>query len=116
MSYIPSEAAEMQTPLLLLVPTITVINGVSKKKWPKTGPLFFGNFKTYGGTEQTVNGMYSIIDTAIIVTWYRPDITGACRIRRAEDEAEFEVMGEPEDIEQRHQFMRFKVRRVKGGA
>ena len=78
--------------------------------------FFFGSFKTYGGTEKTVNGVYSIEDTANIETMYRPDITGVCRIARAEDKAVFDIINEPEDINQRHQFLKFKVKRLKGGA
>ena len=78
--------------------------------------LFFGSFKTYGGTEKTVNGVYSIEDTANIETMYRSDITGVCRIARAEDKAVFDIINEPEDINQRHQFLKFKVKRLKGGA
>lgn len=109
-------------PLVLLVPTTTTVSGVSKKTYPTVqaalqdnNNLFFGSFKTYGGTERDVNGVYSIIDTANIETWFRPDIKSDCRVARANDEAIFEIINEPEDINQRHQFLKFKVRRVKGG-
>ena len=115
-------------PLVLLIPkSISKINGVNKKEYPtveealsvkdknkKSVNLFFGSFKTYGGTEKTVNGIYSIEDTANIETWYRPDIKGNCRIAR-EDGATYDIIGEPENISMRNQFLKFKVRRVKGG-
>ena len=67
--------------------------------------------------ETTANGVYSVEDTATIETWYRPDITAACRIVLANDTtAVYEIVGTPEDIEMRHQFMQIRVRRVKGGA
>lgn len=116
-------------PLILLIPTTNTIKGVSKKTYPtieealakkdkNNNPvnLFFGSFKSYGGTEKTVNGVYSIEDTANIETWYRPDIVSNCRVARANDNAIFDIINEPEDINQRHQFLKFKVRRVKGGA
>lgn len=112
-----------QIPLVLLVPTYTNVSGVNKKTFPtvesalqNNNNLFFGSFKTYGGTERDVNGVYSIEDTANIETWFRPDITSNCRVARANDSAIFEIINEPEDINQRHQFLKFKVRRVKGGA
>lgn len=112
-----------QIPLVLLVPTYTNVSGVNKKTFPtvqealqNNNNLFFGSFKTYGGTERDVNGIYSIEDTANIETWFRPDIKSDCRIARANDGAIFEIINEPEDINQRHQFLKFKVRRVKGGA
>lgn len=108
-------------PLVLLVPNTTIVSGVTKKSFPtleealrNNDNLFFGAFKTYGGTERDVNGVYSIEDTANIETWYRPDIKSNCRIARANDGAIFEIINEPEDINQRHQYLKFKVRRVKG--
>ncbi len=115
-------------PLVLLIPTYKIISGVNKPIYPTIEEslnikdekgdsvnLFFGSFKTYGGTERDVNGVYSIEDTANIETWYRPDIKGNCRIAR-EDGATYDIIGEPENISMRNQFLKFKVRRVKGGA
>ena len=78
--------------------------------------MFFGSFKTYGGTEKNVNGVYSIEDTANIETWYKPDIKANCRIAVANTEAIYDILGEPENINMRNQFLKFKVKRVKGGA
>lgn len=105
-------------PLLLLIPTYTKVQGVAKKSFPDLddGVLFYGTFKTYGGTERDVDGVYSIIDTATIVCWYRPDIKSDCRICVPQTGAVYEVLNEPENVNMRNQFLRFKVRRVKGGA
>ena len=117
-------------PLVLLIPkSITQVKGVNKKEYPTIEEalaikdkndnsinLFFGSFKSYGGTEKIVNGIYSIEDTANIETWYRPDISSNCRIARASDGAIFDVINEPENINMRNQFLKFKVKRVKGGA
>lgn len=102
--------------LLLYSPIYANISGVRKKTYPNTGETFFGSFKTYGGTETTVNGIYSIMDTADIETWYNPDIRSDCRVQVAGTDKVYEVVGEPENIEMRNQFMKLKVRRVKGGA
>ena len=99
----------------LLAPTYTKVNGVRKKTFTSAG-TFFGTFKTFGGTERDVNGIYSIEDTANIETWYRPDITSACRIKLAGTNAVYDILGEPENIEMRNQFLVFKVSRIKGGA
>lgn len=106
------------TPLYLLIPTYETIKGVTKKIYPEPidEMMIFASFKTYGGTEMTVNDVYSVIDTANIETWYRPDIKSDCRIMRAINGATYEIVGEPENINMRNQFLKFKVRRVKGGA
>lgn len=104
-------------PLKLLLPTITKTGGVRVKTYDDAnGILIYGTFKTYGGTDQTVNGVYSVVDTAEIVTWYRPDITSDCVLALAETGARYEIMGEPENIDRRNQFLKLKVQRVKGGA
>lgn len=109
-----------QIPLVLLVPTWTNVKGVRNKTYPtieealNDDKLFFGSFKTYGGTEREVNGIYSIVDTATVETWFRPDIKSDCAIALETGEI-YEIMNEPEDINKRHQFLKFKVKRIKGG-
>ena len=113
MSYRPKD--NFNVPMKLLVPTYTTVSGVPKKTFPTDGDLIFGSFKSYGGTERDVNGLYSIEDTANVETWYRPDIKSDYKIK-LESGAVYDIINEPENIEMRNQFMKFKVRRVKGGA
>lgn len=101
------------TPVQLFNPTYKTVKGVTVKEYPEKGELIFCSFKTYGGTESSVNDQLSVVDTANIETWYRPDITSASMIKLGAKE--YEVLGVPEDIEQRHQFLKFKVRGVHGG-
>ena len=104
-------------PLILLKPTISNVAGVRTKVLPdlQNGILIYGSFKTYGGTERTVDGLYSIEDTADVETWYRPDITSDCIIALADTGTKYQIINEPENINRRNQFLRFKVQRVKGG-
>lgn len=104
------------TPLLLFIPTYTKVAAVNKKSYPAEGILFFGSFKTYGGTDVNINGVYSVEDTAVIECWYRPDVKSDCRVVAADTGAVYEIYGEPENIEMRNQYLRFKIKRVKGGA
>lgn len=102
-------------PLLLLEATWITVQGVRKKSYGD-GILFYGSFKSYGGTEREVNGVYSIEDTANIICWYDPRITSDCRVKLADTDATYEIIGEPENVDMRNQFLKFKVKRVKGGA
>ena len=111
----PNAINELRTPVKLLTPTYTAYNGVETKAYPVDGDLIFVNWKTYGGTETTVNGVYSILDTAEITTWYRPDIKANCRLLR-EDGTVYEIISEPENADLNNKFCVFKVQRVKGGA
>lgn len=113
--YRPSEAAQMTTPLQLQQPTSAVSYGVNKKTYQTVKGVLMANFKTYGGTEKTDNGILSIEETAQVVCRYRPDIKSDTRIVLLQTGAAYEIMGEPENVEMRNMFLSFKVRRVKGG-
>lgn len=113
--YRPSEVSQMTTPMMIYKSEESYELGILKKTLVPVDRIFC-NFKTYGGTEKEVNGVIAVEDTATITTWYRPDITSDCILRRLTDGADFEVLGEPENIEQRNMVLKFKIRRIKGGA
>lgn len=103
-------------PMRLLIPTTKKVQGVVNKKFtePEDGELFYGSFRTFGGTETIENGVYTLVNTATINTWYRPDIKADCRIYLCETEQVYEIVTDPEDINQRHQYLQFKVKKVGG--
>ena len=104
------------TPIELLTPTYGYVKGVKTKTWPVNGTRLNCSFKTYGGTESNVNDLYSVIDTANIETWYNPAIKSECRIKNLLTGNVYEIIGAPENIDMRNQFIKFKVRAVQGGA
>lgn len=104
------------TPIELLIPSYTAKKGVTVKVYPQTGIRLNCSFKTYGGTETTTNDLYTVIDTAIVETWYRPDIKSDCRIKLWSTGQVYEIIGKPENVNMRNQFIKFKVRAVEGGA
>lgn len=111
-------SAPLNVPLMLLKPTEIDAYGVTEKTYPdvKDGILIFGSFRTFGGTERQVNGLYSIENTATIETWYRPDITSDCRIGIPATGEIYDILGEPENIEMRNQYLVLKAIQVRGGA
>lgn len=102
-------------PAQVLNATFTKVNGVTTKTFAD-GEEFFCAAKSYGGTERVVNDKYVIEDTLDIETWFRGDIQSADHIRLLDDGSEWEVLNTPEDIDRRHLYLKFKVRRIKGGA
>lgn len=118
----PNEAAQMTTPLRLQQPVTALLYGVNTKTYENVNGVVMANFKTFGGTEKNDNGIIAVEDTAQIVCWYRPDIKSGCRVvlldgtEDTNDAKCYEILGVPENIEQRNMFLKFKVRRVKGGA
>lgn len=99
----------------LLKPTYKSYHGVNKPVYPTTGDVISVNWKSYGGTDSVVDGVYSVIDTAQASCRYRPDITSGCRIKRF-DGTVYEIKGEPENIDMMNRVLQFKLERVKGGA
>lgn len=120
----PSEATQMTTPLRLQRPDNDVAYGVNVKEWRDVDGVIMANFKTFGGTEKNDNGVVSVEDTAQVICRFRPDIKSNCRIIllpagfdvKGKPVAVYEIMGDPENIEMRNMFLKFKVRRIKGGA
>lgn len=114
----PKAAMQMATACMLIIPTgVQKYNGVEMKTWPEpeTGPIFFANLKSYGGTERVQNDLYVIEDTMTLTTWYRPDIQANCRVRIMQTGALYEIINEPENWDMRSQFLVCKLRRVVGG-
>ena len=105
-------------PMKLLIPTNGSVKGVTKKTYPpaEDGILFYGSFRTFNGTENTVNGVYTLIDTAVIDSRWRPDITADCRIYLCQTGQIYEIISDPENINMRNQFVQFRVRKVGGVA
>ena len=102
-------------PLQVLTTTTTKINGVMVKQRVE-GRRFLASVRTFGGTESTVDGMTVVEDTATVHCWYNPDITAGSAVRMLTDGSEWEILGTPENVEMRNQWLSFKIRRVRGGA
>ena len=114
--YRPVEASQMTTACRLQTPVSDRSLGVTVKTYADVSGVVAVSWKSYGGTETTSNGVLSVEDTAQVVCWYRPDIRSGCRLVRLSDGAVYEIIGDPENIEMRNQFLKFKVSRAKGGA
>lgn len=101
----------------LLKPTTTMVKGVAKKVFPEPADVtdvFYGNFRTYGGSENMSNDVYMVYDTGIINTWYDPQITSDCRVYLCDTGEVYEIINRPENISMRHQYLQFKVQKVGG--
>ena len=92
-------------------PQMAVLKGL-KSKYGEY--IVYGSLKTFGGTMVDNNGIVSIENTATIDTWYRPDIKADCRLYMLDDGSTYELMGDPENINRRNQFLKLKVKRVGG--
>ena len=124
--FLPSEVAQMTTPLRLQQPLKETKYGVnSKSTYTTIDGVIMGNFKSFGGTEVVVNGIITVVETAQVVCRYRPDIKSDTRFillpagvdeESGKPNAVYEILGDPENIEMRNMFYKIKLKRVKGGA
>jgi SPP1 family predicted phage head-tail adaptor len=112
--YIPPEAKEMTTPVLLYKKVETKTAGATTISYQiAEEPLLFCNIKTFGGTESTNAGMLTIITTAQITTWYKPDVAYHDKLK-FQDGTYWRIISEPENIEMRNQYMKMKCEKVAG--
>ena len=102
-------------PAVILKSETKKVNGINTKTFTEIGNIFC-SFKTYGGTEKIINDLITVEDTAIIETYYNNLITSDCKIKLLDDNSEWDIISPPEDIERKHLYLKFKVRRTKGNA
>ena len=112
--YKPS--APFSVPFKIGTPTNETLKGVPTKTYTESEPVYFGNLRTFLGTESVKDGLYSVIDTATLETWYTPELKADCRVHLLESDEFYEVVGTSEDIQKRHQYMKARLQAVKGGA
>ena len=106
-------AAPLTTPALLQIPQTGKEYAVETKSFPN-GEQIFINFRTFLGSENNVNGVIAVENTGVVETWYRPDITSDCRLIIGGKP--YEIIGEPENINMRNQYLKIRVRLYTGGA
>ena len=106
--------------MILLIPSYKTVKGVRQLIYPdpKTDglPYLFASFRSFGGSEMTINDVYTVIDTATIETWYRSDIRANCRLYIVRTGDTYEIKGDPENIEMRNQYLKIRVEKIGGGA
>lgn len=114
-TYRPS--VPFSTVLIVLKPSIEKVAGVRSKVLPDLDKGFkiHASFRSFGGTETSVDNVYSIVDTVDVETWFRPDITSDCVIVEPQSGAQYQIINQPENINNRNQFLKFKLERIKGG-
>ena len=112
--YKPSD--HFTIPFKIGIPSTTTIKGVPTKTYTESATTYYGTFRSFGGTETVKDGLYSVIYTTTLETWYTPDLKANCRVHVLQTDEYFEVVGTPENIQMRNQYMKAHLQAVKGGA
>lgn len=105
---------EFNVPAKILIPITTKVNGVAKKDFQES-EVIFCSFKGFGGTERELNDVFVVENTAVVETFFRPDIKNDCRLKLPLDNSEWEILN-IENIEMRNQFLKIKVKSISGKA
>lgn len=107
------------TPMYILNPVYRTSKGVRSQVYPDPSDLtederIFGTFRSYGGTDTQSNDLTVVEKTGYIDTWYRPDIKSDTRLYIVDTQDSYEILGDPEDINMRHQYLKIRVRKIGG--
>lgn len=96
----------------VLTPSFERVNGVQKRTLTETGRVYC-SARSFGGTEKVIDGVYTIIKTMVLQTYYRPDIVSGT-VLRDQQGALWDILGDPENIDMANRYLQIKVKRYEG--
>lgn len=99
----------------LLIPVTTKDKGVTVKTYEE-GSVFMASVRTYTSDKAESDDVYTPYVSTVVDTWYRPDIKADCMVELLETGERYSIETEPENINMRHQYMQFRIRKVGGKA
>ena len=111
--YKPANVREFITPALHKKATSQKVNGRTTKGYTEVGTIR-GKFKQKGTAETSANGLTIINEKTTFITWFTANIKAADILTI--NGIDFEIIGEPENVEMRSRFMVITLERISGGA
>lgn len=111
--YKPANIREFVTPAIHKKATSKTVNGRTQKTYTDVGTVR-GKFKQKGTAETQANGLTVINEKTTFITWYKADIKAKDRLTI--NGIDFEIKGEPENVEMRSRYMVITLERIGGGA
>lgn len=110
----PAKIREFVTPAVHKKPTIDKVNGrIVKTDYKEVGTVK-GKFKQKGTAETNANGLTVINEKTTFTTWYKKDFEAADILTI--NGIDFEIKGEPENVEMRSRYTVITLERIGGGA
>lgn len=112
--YKPANIREFITPAIHMKVTGTeTVNGRIKKTYTEVG-IVRGKFKQKGTAETQANGLTVINEKTTFITWYKADFAAADVLTIGG--IDFEIIGNPENVEMRNRYSVLTLERIGGGA
>ena len=111
--YKPANVREFVTPALQKRTEVQVINGRTQKIKVVVATLR-GKFKQKNSSELLANGLNVIKDEIQFITWWKDDFKAGDFLTIGG--VDYEVFGQPENVEMRGRYAVLTLRRLEGGA
>lgn len=111
--YKPANIREFITPAVHKKATSQLVDGRTVKGFTEVGTVR-GKFKQKGTAETNANGLTVINEKTTFITWFKADFAAADIITIGG--VDFEIVGNPENVEMRNRYAVLTLERVSGGA
>lgn len=111
--YKPANIREFVTPAVHKKATEITVDNQPSKVYTEVGTVR-GKFKQKGTAETNANGLTLINEKTTFITWYKADIMAADILTIGG--VDFEIVGQPENVEMRNRYMVLTLERISGGA
>ncbi len=111
--YKPANIREFVTPAIHKKAFEVVINGRSTKTFEVVGN-YRGKFKQKGSVEKLTNGLTIVVTTTTYTTWFNSTLEPSDILTI--NGVDYEIIGEPENVEMRGRYTILNLEKISGGA
>lgn len=111
--YKPANIREFVTSAIHKKAAEVVINGRTQKQYTEVGTVR-GKFKQKGTSEINANGLTVVNDKTTYTTWYKTDYEAKDVLTI--NGIDYEVIGTPENVENRGRYSVLNLERIDGGS
>jgi hypothetical protein len=111
--YKPANIREFVTPAVHKKATSKTVNNRTVKAYTEVGTVR-GKFKQKGTAETNANGLTVINEKTTFITWFKADF--AAKDILTINGIDYEIIGEPENVEMRNRYAIITLERISGGA
>lgn len=111
--YKPANIREFVTPAVHKKATSELVDGRTVKGFAEVGTVR-GKFKQKGTVETNANGLTIINEKTTFITWFKADFAAADILTIGG--VDFEIVGNPENVEMRNRYSVITLERIGGGA
>ena len=111
--YKPANLREFVTPAVHKKPTTQLINGHDQKTYTTVGTIK-GKFKQKTTSELNANGLVIVEDKVTYTTWWSNNLEAQDILTI--NNIDYEIVGQPENVEMRSRYAVLNLRLIKGGA